>query len=397
MNINKISDTIHLIKFKDDSELLLIGTAHISKDSVNEVKTNIEEYTPDRICIELDKTRYSSKKNNQAWSDKAISKVLKEGKGFLLLANMALASFQKRMGNTTGIKPGEEILKAAKIAEEKQIPFSFCDREIQSTFKRAWGKSNFWNKMKLLATLVSAAFSKEEISEEELAELKKADVLETMLQEMSKELPTIKEVLIDERDLFLAKSMYKAKGRKKLGVIGAGHTQGILKNLEKLDNNEIDTDTSSISKIPKASKFSKSLKYLIPALIVGIIGFGFINSGWDKGLTLFSYWIGVNAVFTAIGGIIALAHPLNIIISMLAAPFTSLNPTIGVGIVSGLLEYKLKKPSVKDFNNMNEDALSLKGWYKNKALHGLYVFFICSIGSAIGTFIGFPVLLNILA
>lgn len=397
MNINKISDTIHLIKFKDDSELLLIGTAHISKDSVNEVKTNIEEYTPDRICIELDKTRYSSKKNYQAWSDKAISKVLKEGKGFLLLANMALASFQKRMGNTTGIKPGEEILKAAKIAEEKQIPFSFCDREIQSTFKRAWGKSNFWNKMKLLATLVSAAFSKEEISEEELAELKKADVLETMLQEMSKELPTIKEVLIDERDLFLAKSMYKAKGRKKLGVIGAGHTQGILKNLEKLDNNEIDTDTSNISKIPKASKFSKSLKYLIPALIVGIIGFGFINSGWDKGLTLFSYWIGVNAVFTAIGGIIALAHPLNIIISMLAAPFTSLNPTIGVGIVSGLLEYKLKKPSVKDFNNMNEDALSLKGWYKNKALHGLYVFFICSIGSAIGTFIGFPVLLNILA
>lgn len=397
MNIKKISDTVHLITFKDKRELLLIGTAHISKDSVNEVENNIEEYQPDRICIELDKTRFSSKEENKAWTDKTISKVLKEGKGFLLLANMALASFQKRMGNTTGIKPGEEILGAAKLAEKKNIPFSFCDREIQTTFKRAWGKSNFWNKMKLLATLISAAFSKEEISEEELAELKKADVLETMLQEMAKELPTVKEVLIDERDQFLAKSMYKAEGSKKLGVIGAGHTQGILKQLEALDNNEINTDTSEISQIPQPSTFSKSLKYIIPILIIGIIGFGFINSGWDKGIKLFSYWVAVNAIFTAIGGIIALAHPINIIISMFAAPFTSLNPTIGVGIVSGLIEYKLKKPSVKDFNNMSEDALKLKGWYKNKALHGLYVFFICSIGSAIGTFIGFPVLLNILA
>ncbi|MGD1823275.1 MAG: TraB/GumN family protein [Pleomorphochaeta sp.] len=397
MNINKISDTVHLIKFKDDSELLLIGTAHISQDSVNEVQENIDSYQPDRICIELDKTRYSNKQDKQTWSDKTLTKVLKEGKGFLLLANMALASFQKRMGNSTGIKPGEEILSAAKLAEEKDIPFSFCDREIQTTFKRAWGKSNFWNKMKLLATLISAAFSKEEISEEELAELKKADVLDTMLQEMAKELPTVKEVLIDERDQFLAKSMYKAEGKKKLGVIGAGHTNGILKQLEALDNGKVDTNTDEITKIPESSKITKSLKYIIPILIIGIIAFGFINSGWDQGIKMFSYWVAVNAIFTAIGGIIALAHPVNIIISMLAAPFTSLNPTIGVGIVSGLLEYKFRKPNVKDFNNMSDDALSLKGWYKNKALHGLYVFFICSIGSAIGTFIGFPVLINILA
>ncbi|MDC7237119.1 MAG: TraB/GumN family protein [Sphaerochaetaceae bacterium] len=397
MTIEKKSDTVHLLKFKDNSELLLIGTAHISKESVNEVNSYIEEYQPDRICIELDKTRYSNKKDTQTWSNKTISKVLKEGKGFLLLANMALASFQKRMGNSTGIKPGEEILKAAQLAEEKNIPFSFCDREIQTTFKRAWRKSNFWNKMKLLATLVSAAFSKEEVSEEELAELKKADVLETMLSEMSKELPTIKKVLIDERDLFLSSSMYNAKGKRKLGVIGAGHTSGILKNLEALDEGKISSDVTEISSVPNPSKIGKSLTYIIPALIIGIIVYGFAQSGWDKGLKLFSYWILVNAIFTGIGGLVALAHPLNIIISMLAAPFTSLNPTIGVGIVSGLLEFKFRKPSVKDFDSMGDDALSLKGWYKNRALHGLYVFFVCSIGSAIGTFIGFPVLLNILA
>lgn len=397
MNIEKKSDTVHLIKFKDNSELLLIGTAHISKESVDEVSSYIEEYHPERICIELDKTRYSNNKNAQTWSNKTITNVLKEGKGFLLLANMALASFQKRMGQSTGIKPGEEILKAASLAEEKDIPLSFCDREIQTTFKRAWRKSNFWNKMKLLATLISAAFSKEEISEEELAELKKADVLETMLGEMAKELPTIKKVLIDERDLFLATSMYNAKGKRKLGVIGAGHTQGVLKNLEALDEEKIENDISEISSVPSPSKVGKSLTYIIPILIVGIIVFGFAQSGWDKGIKLFGYWVLVNAIFTGIGGIVALAHPLNILISMLAAPFTSLNPTIGVGIVSGLLQLKLKKPNVKDFDNMGNDALTLKGWYKNRALHGLYVFFICSIGSAVGTFVGFPVLITILS
>lgn len=397
MNIEKISDTAHLIKFKDNSELLLIGTAHISKESVDEVSSYIEEYHPERICIELDKTRYSNNKNAQTWSNKTITNVLKEGKGFLLLANMALASFQKRMGQSTGIKPGEEILKAASLAEEKDIPLSFCDREIQTTFKRAWRKSNFWNKMKLLATLISAAFSKEEISEEELAELKKADALETMLGEMAKELPTIKKVLIDERDLFLATSMYNAKGKRKLGVIGAGHTQGVLKNLEALDEEKIENNISEISSVPSPSKVGKSLTYIIPILIVGIIVFGFAQSGWDKGIKLFGYWVLVNAIFTGIGGIVALAHPLNILISMLAAPFTSLNPTIGVGIVSGLLQLKLKKPNVKDFDNMGNDALTLKGWYKNRALHGLYVFFICSIGSAVGTFVGFPVLITILS
>lgn len=397
MKIEKISDTIHKIIFKNNSELLLIGTAHISKESVNEVSDYIEEYKPDRVCIELDKTRFKNKKDNDSWSSTTITKVLKEGKGFLLLANMALASFQKRMGEQTGSKPGEEILGAAKIAQEKGIPFSFCDREIQTTFKRAWRKSNFWNKCKLLATLISAAFSKEEISKEELEELKKSDVLETMLAEMAKELPTIKKVLIDERDQFLATSMYVAKGEKKLGVIGAGHTKGILKNLELLDEEKLDTDLSEIKNLPPAGKIGKIFKYLIPSIIIGLIIYGFVQSGWTQGVKMFGYWVGVNALFTCIGAIASLAHPLNILISMIAAPFTSLNPTIGVGIVSGLLEIKLKKPSVKDFENMSDDALSFKGWYKNRALHSLIVFFFCSIGSAIGTFIGFPILLKILS
>ncbi len=397
MKIETISDTVHKITFKDDKELLLIGTAHISKGSVDEVSSYMDEFNPDRVCIELDKTRYKDKDDQTSWDSTTITKVLKEGKGFLLLANMALASFQRRMGEQTGSKPGEEILGAAKIADEKKIPFSFCDREIQTTFKRAWRNSNFWNKCKLLGTLIGAAFSKEEITEEELEELKKGDVLETMLNEMAKQLPTVKKVLIDERDQFLATSMYQAPGNKKLGVIGAGHTQGILRNLQKLEDGEGVTDLKEINTVPPAGKTGKVLKYLIPTIIVGLIVYGFASSGWTSGIEMFKYWILVNAVFTGIGGIVALAHPLTIVISMLAAPFTSLNPTIGVGIVSALLELKFRKPSVKDFTNMGEDALTLKGWYKNKALHSLLVFFICSVGSAIGTFIGFPVLIKFIA
>jgi pheromone shutdown-related protein TraB len=397
MKIETISDTVHKITFKDDKELLLIGTAHISKGSVDEVSSYMDEFNPDRVCIELDKTRYKDKDDQTSWDSTTITKVLKEGKGFLLLANMALASFQRRMGEQTGSKPGEEILGAAKIADEKKIPFSFCDREIQTTFKRAWRNSNFWNKCKLLGTLIGAAFSKEEITEEELEELKKGDVLETMLNEMAKQLPTVKKVLIDERDQFLATSMYQAPGNKKLGVIGAGHTQGILRNLQKLDDGEGVTDLKEINTVPPAGKTGKVLKYLIPTIIVGLIVYGFASSGWTSGIEMFKYWILVNAVFTGIGGIVALAHPLTIMVSMLAAPFTSLNPTIGVGIVSALLELKFRKPSVKDFTNMGEDALTLKGWYKNKALHSLLVFFICSVGSAIGTFIGFPVLIKFIA
>ncbi|MCH3917645.1 MAG: TraB/GumN family protein [Spirochaetia bacterium] len=397
MNIETISDTVHKIIFSDNSELLLVGTAHISKESVNEVKTWFDDYGPDHVCIELDKTRYSTKKDEKSWSETSITKVLKEGKGFLLLANMALASFQKRMGKQTGSKPGEEILGAAHLAEEREIPFSFCDREIQTTFRRAWRKSNFWNKCKLLGALLSAALSREEISEQELEKLKQADVMETMLEEMAKELPTIKEVLIDERDKYLATSMFMAPGKKKLGVIGAGHTKGILETLQLLDEKKISIDTAELCQVPPGGKTGKILKWIIPAAIIAIIAAGFIHAGWNQGLKMFVYWILVNAIFTGIGGIISLAHPLNILISMAAAPFTSLNPTIGVGIVSGLLELKFKKPKVTDLNNISEDALSLKGWYHNRTLHALLVFFFCSLGSAIGTFIGFPVLLRFFA
>ena len=199
MQLINISDTVHKL-ILDDQEIILVGTAHVSQNSVEEVKGIIETEAPDRVCIELDDGRMKSKTEKKTYENMDIRKVIKEGKGFFLLANTALASFQRRMGAQTGTKPGEEILGAAEVAKQADIPVSLCDRDIQTTFKRAWAKSSLWNKCKLLATLISAAFSNEEITAEELEQLKSQDTLQTLMQEMAKELPMVKEGLIDERD-----------------------------------------------------------------------------------------------------------------------------------------------------------------------------------------------------
>ena len=327
MHIEKISDTYHRIEFEDGRRIFLIGTAHVSKDSVDEVARIIEEESPDRVCIELDSGRMQNKSEKKSWENMDIKKVFKEGKGFLLLANTALASFQKRMGAQTGTDPGAEIIGAAKLAQEKNIPVSLCDREIQTTFKRAWAKSSFWNKCKLLATLISAAFSKEEISEEELEKLKNQETLESMLNEVATELPSVKEVLIDERDQFLASKIFEAPGDKKVAVIGAGHTAGILRTLEKLEKKEMSPDTSHLTVIPPAKKWTQALGWIIPAVIVLILALGIVTNGWDQGIKTFLYWILVNTsatlVFTLIGGGSFLTAVLSTGVHSHSAPLTT--------------------------------------------------------------------------
>ena len=393
MRVETVSDTIHRL-FLEDQEIVLIGTAHVSQTSVEEVKALIEEEGPDRICIELDSSRLKSKTDEQSWKDMDIRKVLKEGRGFFLLANTALASFQRRMGSQTGIKPGEEILSAATLAKEKGIPLSLCDRDIQTTFKRAWAKSSLWNKCKLMATLVSAAFSKEEITPEELEELKSQDTLQQMMAEMAKELPTVKEVLIDERDQYLGRSIYEAEGKKKVAIIGAGHTQGVIATIGRLEAKEAAPSLQQLSDVPKGKPVGKIVGYAIPLLIVAILVAGFVTAGWDQGLRMFLMWIAVNCSCTLLATMLSAAHPLNIIACSVTAPFFALHPALGVGMLGGVLEATFRKPKVKDFELMNTDAMKLSGWYRNRILHALLVFLLSSMGSMFGTLVAFPLLIS---
>lgn len=393
MQVEKISDTYHKITFENDKQIFLIGTAHVSQDSVQEVETIINEENPDRICIELDESRLKNKSEKNNWESMDIKKVLKEGKGFFLLANTALASFQKRMGAKTGADPGAEILGAASLAKEKGIPLSLCDREIQVTFKRAWAKSSAWNKSKLLATLISAAFSKEEVTEEELAELKNEETLESMLKEVAKELPSVKEVLIDERDRFLATKIFIADGVRKVAVIGAGHTQGIIRTLEKLEKGEISTNVEEINTVPPKGKAGKIAAWSVPSLIVLLLVLGIALNGWDQGLRTFGFWILANTICTLIFTLIGGGSFLTSISSAITAPYFALNPVLGVGMFAGVMQATFKKPQVKDFESMSDDASSLKGWYKNRILRCLLVFLTSSIGSILGSLVAFPVII----
>lgn len=372
--------------------IVLIGTAHISHESVAEVSAIIAQEKPGRVCIELDSTRMQSLTEGSHWENLDIGKVLKEGKGFFLLANLALSGFQKRMGSSIGAKPGEEMLAAVNAAEEAGIPWSCCDRDVQVTLKRAWARSNFWNKSKLMASLVSSAFSNEKLSEAEIEQLKDKNELEQMMNELADYLPSVKEVLIDERDRYLASKIFEAKEELVVAVVGAGHMAGIERWLQRLDSGEIDGDVSSIDVVPPPSKLAKSAGWIVPAIIVALIAVGFLRSGTQASLSLMLRWILLNGSLAAIGSALCLAHPATIAVSFLMAPIATLNPLVGIGLFAGVSEAYLRKPTVQDFERLSDDVMNIKGFYRNKVTHILLVFLLSSIGGMIGNFISLPFL-----
>jgi pheromone shutdown-related protein TraB len=379
-----------------DREFILVGTAHVSKDSVEEVREVILKEEPERVCIEIDETRYNSLIKKQRWQNLNIGQVLRERKGFLLLANLVLSSFQRRLGVEMGVAPGEEMLMAVNVCQEQGIPFNLCDRDIQVTLRRAWSRSSFWGKNKMLAAMLSSIFTREKLDAEEIEKLKHRSTFQNMMEELASFLPSVKEVLIDERDRYLATRVYNAVGKKIVAVIGAGHVEGIVENLQALEAGTVENDTSALEAIPQRKKISRVLPYLVPAIIVGLIVAGFFRSGWELSLSMMWKWILVNGTLSAIGSLLALAHPITIAAAFLGAPITSLNPTIGVGLVTGIIEATLRKPRVTDFENLPEDLLSFRGFFRNRITHILLVFLFSSIGSTLGTFIGIPYLTTLL-
>lgn len=375
-----------------EREFIIVGTAHVSRDSVDEVVRAIEDEKPDRVCVEIDQARHRSLVEKRTWESLDIFRVIKERKGFLLLGNLVLSSFQKRMGAELGVTPGEEMLAAINEAERLGIPTSFVDREIHTTLRRAWRKSGFWGKNKMLAALLSSVLSNETVPAEEIEALKESGALEGMMGELAAYLPSAKSVLIDERDQYLAARSYEAEGSRVLMVVGAGHVPGIVSWLGRIHEGVERPDLDALTIVPPPSFISRALPWIIPALVLSLIVWGFIRSGWDGGMQTLLRWFLVNGTLSGIGAIVALAHPLNIIVSFLAAPFTSMNPTIGVGFVSGLLEAVLRKPRVIDFENLQDDITSLRGFYRNRITRVLLVFLFTTIGSAAGTFIALPLL-----
>lgn len=373
-------------------KITLIGTAHVSPESVEEVKNEIAANPPECVAVELDEKRYDSMTNPDKYKDLDIIKVLKRGEALLVLANLILGSFQKRMGNNVGVKPGDELRAAIDTAVEKSVPFELVDRPIKATLNRAWAKNSFWGKCKLLAALISSAFSKEEVSADEIESLKKESEMDSMMHDLSEFLPTVKEVLIDERDRYLAAHIWECKNASAssaqtvTAVLGAGHLLGVQKHLEEIAAARESTDTTEIAAVPPKGIGSKILGWTIPAIIVALIAAGFWFGGKKMGGQFLGSWIIWNGALAAIGTLLAAGHPLTILAAFVGAPITSLCPLVGVGLVAGIVQAAIKKPKVRDMETLMDDAATLKGFYFNRITRVLLVFVLSSLGSSIGTF-----------
>jgi pheromone shutdown-related protein TraB len=284
------------------------------------------------------------------------------------------------------------MMQAIKTAEALNIPFSFSDREIQTTLRRAWAKTGLWGKSKLLTAMISSVLSTEKLNPEEIEELKKKSELEGMMDELAAYLPSVKEVLIDERDSYLAARIYACSEKRVLAVVGAGHVPGIVRRLTEMHESGKIIDTGEIEKIPQSGVLSKVLSWCIPAAIVALIAWGFFSAGRGQGIEMIWIWLAANGGLAALGSLAALAHPLTILASFVAAPIATLNPAIGVGMFTGLLEAYLRKPRVEDFEKLHTDIASIKGFFRNRFTHVLLVFFFSSLGGMAGNFIALPYL-----
>jgi pheromone shutdown-related protein TraB len=374
----------------NEKEFVLIGTAHVSKESARLAKAVIEEEKPDTVCVELCQSRYQAIRQKDRWQNTDIVKVIREKKSFLLLSNLLLASFQKRIAKQFDVKPGEEMIAAINTAESVGARIHLADRDIRTTLSRTWRVMGFWSKIRLLFELALSLGQLNEIKEEDIEKMKQQDVLETLLSEVGKSLPGLKAILIDERDQYLAEKIRSAPGNKIVAVVGAGHIPGI----QKYWNAEI--DTWALEQLPAKSRSVGILKWLIPLVIVGLFIAGFFFGGKKAGTDMIVWWILANGILAGVGAIIALAHPATILSSIIAAPLTSLNPMIAAGWVSGLVEAFSRRPKVKDLESLPEDILSVRGFWRNNVTRILLVVVFTNLGSSLGTFIALPVILKVL-
>ena len=375
-----------------DSEVVLIGTAHISQESIDTVRQVIADEQPDCVCVELDEQRLTALKDKNHWENLNIYQVVRKGQAAFLMANLALASFQKRMGLQTGVKPGSELIAAVEAAEELDATVELIDRNIRTTLLRAWRKTGLWKKLNLISVMFASMFDKTELDEEELAKLRETDTLSSMLEELGDLLPTVKGILVDERDQYMAHHIYNAKGSKIVAVVGAAHLPGILKRLQGENAGD---SIEEIDIIPPKSAVSKIIPWMIPAVVILVFILGFLFGDTDRLADAAIAWILANGILSAIGAMLALAHPLTIVTAFVAAPITSLNPTIGAGMVTGIVQAMVAAPTVRDLENVSEDMTTIRGWWSNRTTRVLLVFFLSSFGSAIGTFVAFGWLKNL--
>jgi pheromone shutdown-related protein TraB len=373
--------TLRELSLPDGREILLLGTAHVSKRSVADVARAVEELQPDTIAVELCEARYRNLTDREAWRRLDVFKVLREGKAPLLLSSLVMTSFQRRIAKELGVTPGAEMLEAIERAKEKDLPIELIDRDIQVTLRRTWSRLGWWSKLKLMAQLVGSLFVGQEIDEEMIEKLKEEEELAGLLEAMAAALPQVKSTLIDERDRYMAQRLRQTGGRRVLAVVGAGHLAGIAANLDAA------SDLAELERVPPRSWAPRLVAWLIPLAIVALLVVGFLRGGLEESMTSVALWVLVNGTLAALGALAAFGHPLTIAAAFVAAPITSLNPLIAAGWVAGLVQAWIHRPTVSDLEDLPEDITTLKGFWGNSVSRILLVVVLANLGSMLGTFV----------
>ncbi|HIA01258.1 MAG TPA: TraB/GumN family protein [Myxococcales bacterium] len=378
----QLPDTVTVLE-KEGRTFYIIGTAHVSEESVREVSEIIEQVRPDTVCVELCEARYKAITDENRWKNLDIFKVIREGKTLFLMANLALGAYQRRIGQKLGVKPGAEMVAGIKKAEEVGAHIELVDRDIHVTLKRTWANVGFWRKITLLGAILEGLVGGEEIEAEDIEKLKEKSQLSEVMAEFARVLPEVKRPLIDERDEFMMSCIEEAPGNTVVAIVGAGHMEGMVSHF----NTPIDREPLKV--IPQKSIWMRMLKWLIPVAV--LVGFWL---GWDKTRDfatvedMIQQWVIPNSVFAALLTMIGGGKLVSVVTAFIVSPFTSLNPALPAGLVVGLVEAWFRRPTVADAERINEEVTSISGVYRNPFTRVLLVAVMATFGSALGAWVG---------
>ncbi|WP_123629990.1 TraB/GumN family protein [Salinisphaera orenii] len=369
-----------------EGDYLLLGTAHVSRASADEVRQEIESGDYDAVAIELCDARHAALTRSGELEQMDLFQVLRQGKAGMVAANLALGAYQQRLADQFGIEPGAEMRAAIESSARAGLPLQLVDRNIGITLKRVYRRIPWWQRLSTLGALFASLLSREKIEESDIEKLKRGDMLESTFNEFAQESADLHEALIDERDRYMAARLLQQTGASRtLVVVGAGHLKGLAGYLEAGMDDPAAT-VAALDRVPPGARWVKWIPWVVVALVVCGFALGFSR---DTGLgqQMVVEWVLINGALSALGAAVALAHPLTVLTAFVAAPLTSLNPTIGAGMVTAAAELWLRKPRVGDFSTLKTDVTRPAGWWRNRVSRTLLVFVFSTIGSAAGTYI----------
>lgn len=382
-------DQPHEIVERDGVRYTLLGTAHVSRASIEAVEKAIGTGTYDTIAVELDDNRLRALTEPDMLHKLDLFQILREGKTGLVAANLALAAYQRRLAEQLGVEPGAELKAAAVGARDRGLELAVIDRDVGTTLRRAWNKLGFWGRSKLMAGLAGSLFVDEKVGEEEIERLKEGDLLESSFGDFATQTPELFEAVIAERDRFMAAKLRQLAAtpgpREVLAVVGAGHLKGLANHLR--------TDTAApsemlveLNSLPQKSSIPW-LTILLAVFLVGGFAWGIHKGGLEVGGELILRWVLITGAGGALGCLAAGGHPLSIIAAFIASPLTPLHPALSSGMVSAGVEAWVRKPTYVDFLSLRTDTSHVSGWWRNRVARVFVNFILTNAGTAIAVWI----------